>query len=60
MFHVLYHFLTNSSGARVSVEILDKQLDDDENINSKLISKFHPIASLSPKLPSVSLYGESV
>ena len=44
----------HSSGARASVEILDKELDDDENINSKLISRFHPVASLSPKLPSVS------
>ena len=44
-----------SSGARASVEILDKELDDDETINSKLITKFHPIASLSPQLPSVRI-----
>ena len=42
-----------SSGARASVEILDTELDDDETINSKLITKFHPIASLSPQLPDV-------
>ena len=42
-----------SSGARASVEILDKELDDDETINSKLITNFHPIASLSPQLPEV-------
>ncbi|CAI8001522.1 Tudor domain-containing protein 7 [Geodia barretti] len=43
--------VVDCSGARASVEILDTELDDDETINSKLITNFHPIASLSPQLP---------
>ena len=39
----------------MAVELLDIDSEEEKTINHLLIGKFHPITSLSPKLPSVSI-----
>lgn len=44
------------SGSRVAVELIVSESECQETVNSILMKDFHPISTLAPNLPSVSLY----
>ena len=43
------------SGSRVSVELIVSESDCQETINSLLMKALHPISTLTPQLPTVSV-----
>ena len=43
------------SGSRVSVELIVSESDCQETINSLLMKALHPISTLTPQLPTVSM-----
>jgi len=44
------------SGSRVAVELIVSESECQETVNSILMKDFHPMSTLTPNLPSVSLY----
>ena len=44
------------SGSRVAVELIVSESECQETVNSILMKDFHPVSTLTPSLPSVSLY----